>query len=177
MTTSGAQRVEPDVPVLAAADPLPPSPAARGLPAAAPSVAAEGICEIVVRRTAAGWRIDGEPACTDDSLLDAMTLADLLAADFPPPDRPQRCTDDLDENARLRLTVSQLEHALTARVVVEQAIGVLTERLRTSPRIAFERLRKAARSRGRRVHHLAREVVESASDRSVPLPPELLGPR
>jgi hypothetical protein len=46
------------------------------------------------------------------------------------------------------MSVKQLEHALAARVVVEQAIGVLTERQHSSPRQAFERLRKVARSRG-----------------------------
>ncbi len=75
------------------------------------------------------------------------------------------------------MSVKQLEHALAARVVVEQAIGVLTERQRSSPRQAFERLRKVARSRGRKVHDLAREVVMSANDPAVPLPPELAGRR
>ena len=75
------------------------------------------------------------------------------------------------------MSVKQLEHALAARVVVEQAIGVLTERQHSSPRQAFERLRKTARSRGRKVHDLAREIVLSATDPAVPLPPELAGRR
>ena len=75
------------------------------------------------------------------------------------------------------MSVKQLEHALAARVVVEQAIGVLTERQRSSPRQAFERLRKVARSRGRKVHDLSREIVMSATDPAVPLPPELAGRR
>ena len=69
----------------------------------------------------------------------------------------------------------QLEHALAARVLVEQAIGVLAERQHTTPRAAFDRLRKASRSRGRKVHDLAREVVASVTDHGVPLPPELAG--
>ena len=73
------------------------------------------------------------------------------------------------------MSVKQLEHALAARVVVEQAIGVLTERQHSSPRQAFERLRKVARSRGRKVHDLSREIVMSATDPAVPLPPELAG--
>ena len=68
-----------------------------------------------------------------------------------------------------------LAPAVAARVVVEQAIGVLTERQGSSPRQAFERLRKVARARGRKVHDLAREVVASATDKGVPLPPELAG--
>jgi AmiR/NasT family two-component response regulator len=75
------------------------------------------------------------------------------------------------------VAVSQLEHALAARVTVEQAIGVIAERQRLAPRAAFERLRKAARSRGKKVQDLARMVVVSVTDPSVPLPPELAGRR
>ena len=135
---------------------------------------AEGEAAVVVRRTAAGWRVG---ANSEDTLTSAMVLADLLADDLGSPPRPQRSEGALEEADRLRLAVAQLEHALAARVVVEQAIGVLAERQRLAPRAAFERLRKAARSRGKRVHDLARMVVASASDQSVPLPPELAGRR
>ena len=68
----------------------------------------------------------------------------------------------------------QLQHALAARVVVEQAIGVLAERLSVTPREAFERLRRLSRSRGQKVHDLARLVVESVAERgSSSLPREL----
>ncbi len=130
---------------------------------------------VVIRRSSTGgWEVSGEE--TSD-LTSAMVLADLLAAELPAGPRPQRADGPLDEVAQLRLSVTQLEHALAARVVVEQAIGVLTERQRHSPREAFERLRKVARSRGRKVHDLAREVVLSATDPAVPLPPELAGRR
>jgi hypothetical protein len=128
----------------------------------------------VVRRTDAGWRVGTESA---DDLLDAMVLADLLAGDAPATGRPPRAGDGDTEQDRLRAAVVQLEHALAARVTVEQAIGVLAERQRLAPRPAFERLRKAARSRGRKVHDLARMVVASVNDPSVPLPPELAGRR
>ena len=68
--------------------------------------------------------------------------------------------------------MSQLEHALAARVVVEQAIGVLAERLKSTPREAFERLRRGARTRGRRVHDLAKDVVTSVNSPVPTLPPE-----
>ncbi len=136
-------------------------------------VAAEGV---VIRRVPdGGWQV-GEDEATGD-LTSAMVLADLLAGDLSVGGRPARQDGELDELGRLRLSVSQLEHALAARVVVEQAIGVLTERQRNSPRDAFERLRKVARSRGRKVHDLAREVVLSSTDPAVPLPPELAGRR
>ena len=131
--------------------------------------------QVVIRRSRdGGWTVDGNQA---EDLTSAMVLADLLAAEIAPATRPPRSEGQLDELAQLRLSVTQLEHALAARVVVEQAIGVLTERQGSSPRDAFERLRKVARSRGRKVHELAREVVASATDHAVPLPPELAGRR
>ena len=131
-----------------------------------------GVQGVVIRRSPeGGWSV-GEQESTGD-LTSAMVLADLLAAEIAPGTRPPRAEGELDEVGQLRLSVKQLEHALAARVVVEQAIGVLTERQRSSPRDAFERLRRTARSRGRKVHDLAREVVLSATDAGVPLPPEL----
>jgi AmiR/NasT family two-component response regulator len=47
---------------------------------------------------------------------------------------------------------------------------VLAERAGTPPREAFETLRRIARSRGRKVHELSREVVASVTDPSVALP-------
>ncbi len=130
---------------------------------------------VVIRRSArGGWEVGGEQA---GDLTSAMVLADLIAEEVTPGSRPRRPETPLDELGQLRMSVVQLEHALAARVIVEQAIGVLTERQRHSPRDAFERLRKVARSRGRKVHDLASEVVMSATDPAVPLPPELAGRR
>jgi hypothetical protein len=129
---------------------------------------------VVLRRTPSGWRVGTDE---ESDLTSAMVLADLLAADLGTTTRPPRADQELSEVDRLRVAVAQLEHALAARVVVEQAIGVLSERQRLAPRAAFERLRKAARSRGKKVHDLARMVVASTSDPSVPLPPELAGRR
>ncbi|MBV9292303.1 MAG: GAF and ANTAR domain-containing protein [Frankiales bacterium] len=129
---------------------------------------------VVVRRTPAGWQVGGN---SESDLTSAMVLADLLAEDLDSPGRPPRGDEELSEVDRLHIAVAQLEHALAARVIIEQAIGVLAERQHSSPRQAFERLRKAARSRGKKVHDLARVVVASASDPSAPLPPELAGRR
>ena len=130
---------------------------------------------LVIRRAPeGGWSV-GEHQTGD--LTSAMVLADLLASELTPGTRPPKGDTPLDEVGQLRMSVKQLEHALAARVVVEQAIGVLTERQRSSPRQAFERLRKVARSRGRKVHDLSREIVMSATDPAVPLPPELAGRR
>jgi ANTAR domain len=142
--------------------------------------------EAVVRRTRDGWRVG------DDELPDltcAMVLADLLAAELPteiqpavpagasqPAARQARAHRELpmeEEAHRLRTTVGQLEHALTARIRIEQAIGVLSERHRIRPRQAFEQLRTAARNRGRRVIDIASDVVASATNPLLQLPEEL----
>jgi hypothetical protein len=123
----------------------------------------------VIRRVGNRWSVDGgdSPPVPADDLTSAMVLADLLAAELGLLDgrsaRPDKTDPDAGELARLRVSMAQLEHALAARVVVEQAIGVLSERRRVSPRAAFESLRSVARGSGRRVHDLAREVVASTS--------------
>ena len=66
--------------------------------------------------------------------------------------------------AALERTVAQLEHALAARVSTERAIGVLAERHGISARSAFESLRGDARSQGRPVAELAREVLDGLGD-------------
>jgi hypothetical protein len=81
--------------------------------------------------------------------------------------------NEADEAARLAVTVAQLEHALAARVRVEQAIGVLAERHRVRPREAFDLLRKASRARGTRVTELAQDVVASTANPLLRLPDEL----
>jgi hypothetical protein len=133
---------------------------------------------VVVRRGEHGWQVGDEQTA---DLTSAMVLADLLAADLgtppvpvtgPPAGRPAAVSEE-DEAARLAVTVAQLEHALAARVRVEQAIGVLAERHRLRPRQAFGRLRNAARSAGRRVIEVAEDVVDSASNPLLPLPAEL----
>src|SRR5215471_18283199 len=98
----------------------------------------------VARRTANGWRVGDEEV---SDLTSAMVLADLLAADLPTQVMPaiaaQASVDGAEapDPRKLEQTVAQLEHALTARVRVEQAIGVLAERHRLRPRQAFELLR------------------------------------
>jgi AmiR/NasT family two-component response regulator len=56
---------------------------------------------------------------------------------------------------------SHLRHALESRIVIEQAKGVLAERLRLTPDQAFEILRRAARTHRMRVRDLAEGVLES----------------
>jgi hypothetical protein len=58
----------------------------------------------------------------------------------------------------------QLQLALNSRIVIEQAKGVLAERLQISPDDAFEVLRGAARSRNRLLSDLAWEVATGSTD-------------
>jgi ANTAR domain len=56
---------------------------------------------------------------------------------------------------------AQLQRALTSRIEIEQAKGILAERFRLRLDDAFELLRRAARTNRMKVHDLAREVVSS----------------
>jgi hypothetical protein len=55
--------------------------------------------------------------------------------------------------------IAQLEEALESRIVIEQAKGVLAERLAISVGEAFDILRYAARSHRTKLHELAGRVV------------------
>jgi hypothetical protein len=132
---------------------------------------------VSLTRTPRGWQVVS-PAGADpvDGLVEGLTLADLIAEEFgalAEPDRTTRrsargATEPVDtvdpaeaRIAALERTVAQLEHALAARVATERAIGVLAERSGTDPRAAFEALRRDARSQGRPVAELAREVLDT----------------
>jgi hypothetical protein len=142
---------------------------------------------VVVRKVGRGWVVGGENV---SDLTSAMVLADLFAADHAAGDTRRTAAGErtapavsntaaanggkeADEAAQLAVTVTQLEHALASRVRVEQAIGVLAERHRLRPREAFDLLRGAARSQGRRVTEIAQDVVASAANPLLRLPAEL----
>jgi transcriptional regulator with GAF, ATPase, and Fis domain len=57
----------------------------------------------------------------------------------------------------------QLQSALNSRVVIEQAKGVLAERLHVDMDTAFRALRAHARSNGRLLSVVAREVIDGAA--------------
>lgn len=66
-------------------------------------------------------------------------------------------TPTTDVDAR----VAQLQHALTSRIVVEQAKGMLAERYSLAPDEAYELIRLAARSNGLKVHALSSSVLSA----------------
>jgi ANTAR domain len=142
---------------------------------ARPSTDGDGAWPVPVSltRTARGWAVHS-PSGVEEArdLVEGLSLADLVAEELgalTEPDRtarrsargPAEVEDDGTDAriAALERTVAQLEHALAARVSTERAIGVLAERHGTSARAAFESLRGEARSQGRPVAELAREVL------------------
>jgi two-component system, response regulator PdtaR len=64
----------------------------------------------------------------------------------------------------LRERTRQLQTALTSRVAVDTAVGVLLERHGLERQEAFELLRRAARHHRRSIHELAREVTASRTE-------------
>jgi hypothetical protein len=136
-----------------------------------------GTGPVALTRTPRGWAVSSPGGLENaGDLIEGLSLADLVAEEFGvliEPDRTARrsargpsATDGPLDPAEARIaelerTVTQLEHALAARVTTERAIGVLAERHSTSARAAFESLRRDARSQGRPVAELAREVLDS----------------
>jgi AmiR/NasT family two-component response regulator len=70
---------------------------------------------------------------------------------------------DRNTRERERLT-EQLQAALTSRVIIEQAKGVLAERGQIPLDEAFSRLRAHARSTQQRLSDLARAVTDGSFD-------------
>jgi hypothetical protein len=137
---------------------------------------------VALTRTPTGWVVVS-PAGAEHvgDLVEGMCLADLVVEELggsTDPDRSARrsargphpaasAEDPRDARlAALERTVAQLEHALAARVSTERAIGVLVERHGIGPREAFDGLRQTARSQGRPVTELARELLDALADRS-----------
>lgn len=131
---------------------------------------------VALTRSTHGWTVVSPAGVeTVADVVEGMSLADLVAEEFGAliePDRTSRRSargpvsevdDDSPVDPRITVlerTVAQLEHALAARVATERAIGVLAERHGTDCRTAFESLRQQARSQGRPVALLAREVLD-----------------
>jgi AmiR/NasT family two-component response regulator len=93
------------------------------------------------------------PGAFDEAaVLAGQALADVATIAIP----QARAVEDA---ARL---AGQLERALASRVVVEQAKGILAERLGIGPEVAFTRLRRYGRQRGLHLAELARRVVDGS---------------
>lgn len=68
-------------------------------------------------------------------------------------------TLDATETQQLRTTIAQLEHALSSRIIIEQAKGVIAVLRDITPDEAFVLLRNRARGNGRNIHEVAAEIV------------------
>lgn len=150
-------------------------------PPAVEPPAIEPTSPVALTRNSSGWTVVHSGGADDvGDLVEGMCLADLVTEELGgsiDPDRSARrsargsrgaapADDPRDARlAELERTVAQLEHALAARVSTERAIGVLCERHGTSPREAFDQLRQSARSQGRAVADLAREVLDTLAER------------
>jgi hypothetical protein len=97
-----------------------------------------------------GWLGDGDQASCEIHFGERV-----LTVVAPNNGQPSDATQFL-----LERTI-QLQAALESRVVIEQAKGVLAERLDVSLDEAFAFLRSAARSQGMKLKELAAEVVHS----------------
>ncbi|MFD8569603.1 GAF and ANTAR domain-containing protein [Streptomyces sp. NPDC057694] len=88
----------------------------------------------------------------------ALTLARLFAEAAAHTLSLQR------EVTESRVLAGQLEHALSSRVVVEQAKGIVSARYDIPLDEAFERLRRYARSHQRKVADVARQITEGPNE-------------
>jgi transcriptional regulator with GAF, ATPase, and Fis domain len=96
----------------------------------------------------------------EDEIIDAQALADIATIGL------------LNERAvrESRLLAEQLQHALTSRVVLEQAKGVLAVKLNCHVDEAFLVMRSYARSHNLRLGDIARQVIDGEVT-----PPDLKG--
>jgi GAF domain-containing protein len=90
------------------------------------------------------WTPEGELALTSFTNLAALAIATTMQS---------------EERGQL---ADQLKRALDARVVIEQAKGVLVAREGVDPRRAFEELRAQARRSRRKMDDLAAEIVRDS---------------
>jgi GAF domain-containing protein len=114
-----------------------------------------------------------EPVALRSEVVGGLNLFRLRPGPLPPAD--QRIAQFLSAAAAIGIlhrraqrsveTVrEQLEHALTSRIVIEQAKGFLAERHMLDVGTAFARLRNHARSRSQSLTTVARAVIEGSLD-------------
>lgn len=71
----------------------------------------------------------------------------------------ERLLAEAIHSERREVLVTQLEHALAARVEIERAVGIVMATEQLDAPVAFEQIRRAARSRRKTVREIAAEVV------------------
>jgi GAF domain-containing protein len=109
------------------------------------------------------------PLCRGGEALAVITLLRREAQGWTAPDQQTMAT--LAQAAAIGLATAralhasaelagQLQHALDSRVVIEQAKGMIAARGGVDMAVAFARLRAHSRNNGRKIHQVARDVVE-----------------
>jgi GAF domain-containing protein len=72
------------------------------------------------------------------------------------------------ELGRRQAAIAQLQSALTTRIVIEQAKGILAERWQVGPDEAFDALRRHARARQRALADLAQAIIDGSFELTRP---------
>jgi AmiR/NasT family two-component response regulator len=93
------------------------------------------------------WSPEGELALVAFTDLAALAIANTM------------------QSERRGELATQLQRALDARVVIEQAKGALVARDGVTPGEAFEQMRRRARAERRRVVEIAREIMITSGRR------------
>jgi GAF domain-containing protein len=113
--------------------------------------------------------VAGIPMLAEGAAIGAVNLYDSQPRDWPAEDLrvatifASIATGYLAHASSARQqqrTAEQLEQALSTRLVIEQAKGVLANQRETTVDEAFKRLRKYAREHNARIHDVSREVVK-----------------
>ncbi len=111
----------------------------------------------------------GVPMGVRDEIVGALNVyaadprewsADDLAAAQLMADMASSYIVNAQELLGAKTLARQLQHALESRVVIEQAKGMLAQRMKISPNEAFGRLREYSRSHQLKIHDVARSIVE-----------------
>lgn len=124
-------------------------------------------------RSAGFAALHAVPLRLRDTTIGAMALFSRQRG--TPPPETARIAEAMAEAATIALLhqralvheqtlAEQLQTAFTSRILIEQAKGVLAERLDTSVDSAFTLLREHARSRNLRLAELAAKVLDGSAD-------------
>ena len=130
----------------------------------------------VARTQAAGYRsVHALPMRLRDEVIGTLNLFGTRAGPLTDADgRVGQALADVATIAILQerairhheLLAEQLQHALTSRIVIEQAKGVLAERGGLDMAQVFDRLRRYARNTNTRLTDLARAIVDGTIESS-----------
>ncbi len=146
---------------------------ASGGPVAVPDIAAEDASErwpeyVIAAKTVGIQAVAGIPMVAEGEAIGAVNLYDSQPRNWSAEDLrvatilASIATGYLTHASASRQrqrTAEQLQEALTTRLIIEQAKGVLAAKRETTVDDAFHALRRYARDHNARIHDVARAVV------------------